>query len=201
MAAAIGAGMPITEPSGNMIVDIGGGTTEVAVISLGGIVYSHSIRIGGDKLDEAIAANIKKRYSLLVGERTAEQIKIRLGSAYPDEVPTTMEVRGRDVVAGVPKTIEVNSDEIREAMMEPILAIVEAVRLSLERTPPELASDIIDRGIVLSGGGALLRNLDVLLQKETGVPVTLANDPLCGTVLGAGKVLEELDRLKQVLTM
>jgi rod shape-determining protein MreB len=201
MAAAIGAGMPITEPSGNMIVDIGGGTTEVAVISLGGIVYSHSIRIGGDKLDEAIAANIKKRYSLLIGERTAEQIKIRLGSAYPDGNPLTMEVKGRDVVAGVPRTIEVNSEEVREAMMEPIAAIAEAVRLSLERTPPELASDIVDRGIILSGGGALLRNLDVLLQKETGVPVALASDPLSGTVLGAGKVLEELDRLRQVLTI
>lgn len=201
MAAAIGAGMPITEPYGNMIVDIGGGTTEVAVISLGGIVYSHSVRIGGDKLDEAIALSIKRRYSLLIGERTAEQIKIRLGSAYPDDVPTTMEVKGRDIVAGVPKTIEVSSEEIREAMAEPVAAIAEAVRISLERTPPELASDIVDRGIILSGGGALLRNLDVLLQKETGVPITLASDPLCGTVLGAGKVLEELDRLKQVLTI
>lgn len=201
MAAAIGAGMPITEPSGNMIVDIGGGTTEVAVISLGGIVYSHSIRIGGDRFDEAIAANLKKKYSLLVGERTAEQIKIRLGSAYPDDAPSTMEVKGRDVVAGVPKIIELNSDEIRETMMEPLSAIVEAIRLSLERTPPELASDIVDQGIILSGGGSLLRNLDVLLQKETGVPVRLAEDALCGTVLGAGKVLEELDRLKQVLTM
>lgn len=201
MAAAIGAGMPITEPSGNMIVDVGGGTTEIAVISLGGIVFSHSIRIGGDKLDEAIAANIKKRYSLLIGERTAEQIKIRLGSAYPDTNSITMEVKGRDVVAGVPRTIEINSEEVREAMAEPIAAIAEAVRLSLERTPPELASDIVDRGIILSGGGALLRNLDVLLQKETGVPVSLASDPLSGTVLGAGKVLEELDRLRQVLTI
>lgn len=201
MAAAIGAGMPITEPYGNMIVDIGGGTTEVAVISLGGIVYSHSVRIGGDKLDEAIALHIKRRYSLLIGERTAEQIKIRLGSAYPDPSLGSMEVKGRDIVAGVPRTIEVNADEIREALAEPVTAISEAVRVSLERTPPELASDIVDRGIILSGGGALLKNLDVLLQKETGVPVTLAADPLSGTVLGAGKVLEELDRLKQVLTI
>ncbi len=201
MAAAIGAGMPITEPSGNMIVDIGGGTTEVAVISLGGIVFSHSTRIGGDNLDDAIAAHIKKHYSLLVGERTVEQIKIRLGSAFPDEDLGTMEVKGRDIIAGVPRTIEVGGTEIREAMAEPISAIVEAVRVSLERTPPELASDIVDRGIILSGGGALLRNLDTLLQRETGVPVCLASDPLCGTVLGAGKVLEELDRLKQVLTI
>lgn len=201
MAAAIGAGMPITEPYGNMIVDIGGGTTEVAVISLGGIVYSHSIRIGGDKLDEAIASYIKKRYSLLVGERTAEQIKIRLGSACADGQVSTMEVKGRDVVAGVPRTIDISSDEIQEAMAEPVSQICEAVRTSLERTPPELASDIVDRGIMLSGGGSLLRNLDVLLQKETGVPVRIADDPLCGTVLGAGKVLDELDRLKQVLTI
>lgn len=201
MAAAIGAGMPITEPYGNMIVDIGGGTTEVAVISLGGIVYSHSIRIGGDNLDDAIITTIKKHYSLLIGERTAEQIKIRLGSAFPDDNLGTMEVKGRDIIAGVPRTIEVGCDEIREAMAEPIAAIAEAVRLSLERTPPELASDIVDRGIILSGGGSLLRNLDVLLQRETGVPVVLAADPLCGTVLGAGKVLEELDRLKQVLTI
>lgn len=201
MAAAIGAGMPITEPYGNMIVDIGGGTTEVAVISLGGIVYSHSVRVGGDNLDDAIASSIKKHYSLLVGERTAEQIKIRLGSAFPDDNLGTMEVKGRDIIAGVPRTIEVCCDEIREAMSEPISAIAEAVRISLERTPPELASDIVDRGIILSGGGSLLRNLDVLLQKETGVPVVLAGDPLCGTVLGAGKVLEELDRLKQVLTI
>ena len=201
MAAAIGAGMPITEPYGNMIVDIGGGTTEVAVISLGGIVYSHSVRIGGDNLDDAIAASIKKHYSLLIGERTAEQIKIRLGTAFPEDELGTMEVKGRDIIAGVPRTIEVGSDEIREAMSEPVAAISEAVRVSLERTPPELASDIVDRGIILSGGGSLLRNLDVLLQRETGVPVVLASDPLCGTVLGAGKVLEELDRLKQVLTI
>jgi rod shape-determining protein MreB len=199
MAAAMGAGMPITEPSGNMIVDIGGGTTEIAVISLGGIVYSHSIRIGGDKMDDAISSYIKKRYSLLIGDRTAEQIKIRLGSGYPDDNFATTEVKGRDVVAGVPKTIEISSDEIREAMAEPVSAVAEAVRVSLERTPPELASDIVDKGIMLSGGGALLKNLDVLLQKETGVRVTLASDPLCGTVLGAGRVLEDLDRYQHVL--
>jgi rod shape-determining protein MreB len=199
VAAAIGAGMPITEPSGNMIVDVGGGTTEVAVISLGGIVYSHSIRIGGDTLDEAIISHIKKHYSLLVGERTAEEVKIKLGSAIEEESDLLMEVRGRDVVAGVPRNIEINSREMSEAMQEPIAAIVEAVRMSLERTPPELASDIVDRGIMLSGGGALLKNLDALVQRETGVPVHVAADPHCGTVLGAGKVLEEIDRLRQVL--
>ncbi|MBL4817743.1 MAG: rod shape-determining protein [Deltaproteobacteria bacterium] len=201
MAAAIGAGMPITEPYGNMIVDVGGGTTEVAVISLGGIVYSHSVRIGGDNLDGAITAHIKKHYSLLIGERTAEQIKIRLGTAFPDDDLGTMEVKGRDIIAGVPRTIEVGSAEVREAMAEPIATIAEAVRTSLERTPPELASDIVDRGIILSGGGSLLRNLDVLLHSETGVPVMLSSDPLCGTVLGAGKVLEEIDQLRQVLTV
>jgi rod shape-determining protein MreB len=198
MAAAIGAGMPITEPSGNMIVDVGGGTTEVAVISLGGIVYNRSIRIGGDKMDEAIVAYMKRRYSLLVGDRTAEQIKMRIGTAYPDDELVTMEVKGRDLVAGVPKTVEVSADEIREAMEEPINAIIEAVRISLERTPPELASDIVDRGIVLSGGGALLKNLDVLLRKETGLPVYLSEEALCGTVLGAGKALENIEMLHAV---
>jgi rod shape-determining protein MreB and related proteins len=182
-----------------MIVDIGGGTTEAAVISLGGIVYSHSIRIGGDVLDEAIINHIKKHYSLLVGERTAEEIKIQLGTAMRDGPNLCMKVRGRDVVAGVPKNIEVNVEEVYHALQEPIAAVVEAVRMSLERTPPELASDIVDRGIVLSGGGALLRGLDILVQKETGVPVHIAADPLSGTVLGAGKVLEEIDRLRQVL--
>lgn len=201
MAAAIGAGMPITEPSGNMIVDLGGGTTEVAVISLGGIVVRHTVRVGGDEMDEAIMSYIKRRYSLLIGERTAEQIKIRLGSAYPDDEILTMEVRGRDQVAGVPKTIEVSSEEIREAMAEPITAISEAVRISLERTPPELASDIVDRGIILAGGGALLRNLDVLLKKETGLPVFISDEPLTGTVLGAGKALENLDLLEQLSTV
>jgi rod shape-determining protein MreB len=198
MAAAIGAGMPITEPSGNMIVDVGGGTCEVAVISLGGIVYNRSVRVGGDKMDVAIVAHIKKRYSLLIGERTAEQIKIRIGSAYPDDELLTMEVKGRDLVAGVPKTIECNSDEIREAMAEPINAVTEAVRIGLERTPPELASDIVDRGIILSGGASLLRNLDVLLRKETGLPVFHSEEPISGTVIGAGMALEKIDLLQQV---
>ena len=200
MAAAIGAGMPITEPSGNMIVDIGGGTTEVAVISLGGIVFSRSVRIGGNRLDEAIMNHMKKKYSLLIGEQTAELVKIKLGSAFPDEQISVMQVRGRDVVAGVPKTVEVDSAEILEALAEPVSSICESVRISLERTPPELASDIVDRGIMLSGGGALLKGLDRLLFKETGVPVYISNDPLSGTVMGAGKVLQEIDRLSQVLS-
>ena len=200
MAAAIGAGMPITEPAGNMIVDIGGGTTEVAVISLGGIVFSRSNRIGGNRMDEAIINHLKRKYSLLVGSRTAEEIKICLGSAFPEEELRFMQVKGRDVVAGVPRTVEVNSEEIREALEEPVSTICEAVRISLERTPPELASDIVDRGIMLSGGGALLRGLDSLLHKETGVPIYIAEDPLSGTVMGAGKVLQELDRLGPVLS-
>lgn len=200
MAAAIGAGMPITEPSGNMIVDIGGGTTEIAVISLGGIVYSHCVRTGGDVLDETIINHVKKAHSLLIGERTAELIKIRLGSALPDEKEETMEIRGRDFVAGIPRIVNITSSEIRKAISEPVRNIIEAVRLSLERTPPELASDIVDRGIVLSGGGALLKNLDALIQKETGVPVYIAKDPLCGMVIGAGEVLEKIDLLSQVLS-
>lgn len=199
MAAAIGAGLPITEPSGNMIVDVGGGTCEVAVISLKGIVYNRSIRVGGDKMDAAIVNHIKRRYSLLIGERTAELIKIKIGSAYPDDEIKTLEVKGRDLVAGLPKTIEVNSDEIREAMADPIRSIVESVRISLERTPPELASDIVDQGIFLSGGGALLHNLDLLLRKETGLPVHISSEPITGTVLGAGKTLENLDLLRQVV--
>ena len=168
MAAAIGAGLPITEPTGNMIVDIGGGTTEVAVISLAGIVFSKSVRVGGDKMDEAIVQYIKRKYNLLIGERTAELIKITIGSAYPGNELQTMEIKGRDLVAGVPKTVEITDEEIRDALLEPINAIVEAVRIGLERTPPELAADIVDKGIVLAGGGALLRNLDVLLREETG---------------------------------
>ncbi|RME27994.1 MAG: rod shape-determining protein, partial [Deltaproteobacteria bacterium] len=178
MAAAIGAGLPITEPSGNMIVDIGGGTTEVAVISLAGIVNSKSVRIGGDKMDDAIVQHMKRKYNLLVGEATAERIKINIGTAYPSDEPLTMEVRGRDLVAGVPKTITVSSDEIRDALSDPVSAIVEAVRAVLDRTPPELSADIADKGIVLAGGGALLRNLDQLLREETGLPVMLADDPL-----------------------
>ena len=204
MAAAIGAGLPITEASGNMIVDIGGGTTEVAVISLAGIVYAKSVRVGGDKMDEALTQHLKRKYNLLIGERTAEEIKIRIGSAYPDSSGTTengldaMEVKGRDLVSGIPKTLKIDAQEIREALSETINAIIEAVRIALERTPPELAADIVDKGIVLAGGGALLRNLDVLLREETGLPVVIADDPLSCVVLGSGKVLDELDLLKQV---
>jgi rod shape-determining protein MreB len=198
MAAAIGAGLPITEPTGNMIVDIGGGTTEVAVISLAGVVFSRSVRVGGDKMDEAIVQYIKRKYNLLVGERTAELIKITIGSAYPDSEVQTMEIKGRDLVNGVPKTVDITDEEIRDSLLEPINQIVETVRIGLERTPPELASDIIDRGIVLAGGGALLRNLDILIREETGLPVMLADDPLTAVVVGAGKVLDELSLLKEV---
>lgn len=198
MAAAIGAGLPITEPSGSMIVDIGGGTTEVAVISLAGIVYSKSVRVGGDKMDEAIVNYLKRKYQLLIGERTAEQIKIAIGTAYPDENIQTMAVKGRDLVAGIPKTIEVNSEEIREAIMEPVNTIVEAVRVALEKTPPELAADIVDKGIMLAGGGALIKNLDILLREETGLPIMIADDPLCAVVLGSGKALDQIDILSQV---
>src|SRR6056297_225047 len=199
MAAAIGAGLPITEASGNLIVDIGGGTTEVAVISLAGIVYAQSVRVGGDKLDEAIVQYIKRKYNLLIGERTAEQVKIGIGNVYSTGDDTiTMEVKGRDLVSGIPKTLEVNSDEIREAMSEPISTIIEAVRISLERTPPELAADIVDKGIILAGGGAYLKNLDLLLREETGLPVLIADDPLSCVVLGSGAVLDQLDLLRQV---
>jgi len=198
MAAAIGAGLPVHEPAGNMIVDIGGGTTEVAVISLSGVVFSRSVRVGGDKMDEAIIQYIKRKYNLLVGERTAELIKITIGSAFPGNEIQTMEIKGRDLVAGVPKTVEISDEEIRDSLLEPINQIVEAVRIALERTPPELASDIVDKGIVLAGGGSLLRNLDVLLRDETGLPITLAEDPLTAVVMGAGKVLDELSLLKDV---
>jgi rod shape-determining protein MreB len=198
MAAAIGAGLPIAEPSGNMIVDVGGGTTEVAVISLSGIVYSQSVRVGGDKMDEAIVQHMKRKYNLLVGERTAEMIKCTIGTAYPTEEVMTMEVKGRDLVAGLPKTLEVNSDEIRDALQEPINAIVEAVRIALERTPPELSADIVDKGIVLAGGGALLKNLDILLREETGLPVLIADDPMSSVVLGSGQTLDEIDLLREV---
>ena len=200
MAAAIGAGLPITEPSGNMIVDIGGGTTEVAVISLAGIVYAKSVRVGGDKLDEALVQHLKRKYNLLVGERTAEQIKIEVGSAYPEdqEKATNIEVKGRDLVTGIPKTLNIDASEVREALQEPVNAIVEAVRIALERTPPELAADIVDKGIVLAGGGAKLRGLDRMLREETGLPVVIAEDPLSCVVLGSGKVLDHLDLLKRV---
>jgi len=198
MAAAIGADLPIHEASGNMVVDIGGGTTEVAVISLLGIVYSKSVRVGGDKMDEAIVNYLKRRFNVLIGERTAEQIKIAIGSAYPEEEIRTMQVKGRDLVAGIPKTIEVTSEEIREAMQEPINAIVEAVRLALEKTPPELAADIVDKGIVLVGGGALIRNLDILLREETGLPILVAENPLTAVVMGSGRVLDNPDLLREV---
>ncbi|RDV39322.1 rod shape-determining protein [Bradymonadaceae bacterium TMQ3] len=198
MAAAIGAGLPIAEPSGNMIVDVGGGTTEVAVISLSGIVYSQSARVGGDKMDEAIIQHMKRKYNLLIGERTSEMIKCTIGTAYPTEDVMTMEVKGRDLVAGLPKTLEVNSDEIRDALQEPINAIVEAVRIALERTPPELSADIVDKGIVLAGGGALLKNLDILIREETGLPVLIADDPMSAVVLGSGQALDEMELLSEV---
>ncbi|MBI5018307.1 MAG: rod shape-determining protein [Deltaproteobacteria bacterium] len=200
MAAAIGAGLPVTEPGGNMIVDIGGGTTEIAVISLAGIVYSQSVRVGGDKMDEAIVQYIKRKYNLLIGERTAEQVKIAVGDAYPDSEGDrrAMEVKGRDLVAGIPKTITVGSAEIRESIREPVKAIVQAVRITLEKTPPELAADIVDSGIVLAGGGALLRNLDALLREETGLPIVVADDPLSCVALGAGMALDEIKLLREI---
>jgi rod shape-determining protein MreB len=198
MAAAIGAGLPVTEPSGSMIVDIGGGTTEVAVISLAGIVYSKSVRVAGDKMDEAIMNFIRRKYNLLIGERTAEEIKIAIGNAYPGDSIETMHVKGRDMVAGIPKTIEVTSDEIREAIAEPVNIIVEAVRVALEQTPPELAADIVDKGIVLAGGGALIKNLDVLLREETGLPIMIADNPLTAVVIGSGKALDQIHVLSGI---
>ena len=200
MAASIGAGLPVTEPSGNMVIDIGGGTTEVAVIALAGIVYAHSVRVAGDKIDQSIVHYIKQKYNLLIGERTAEQIKIALGNAYPDEDfdEEAMAVKGRDQVAGIPRVQEIKAREVREAIQEPLRTIVEAVRIALERTPPELSADIVDKGIVLTGGGALLRGLDVLLREDTGLPVMQAEDPLNCVVRGSGKALEELDLLKEV---
>ena len=198
MAAAIGAGLPITEPSGNMIVDIGGGTTEVAIISVAGIVVSNSVRVGGDKMDEAILNYVKRKYNLLIGERTAEHIKMEIGNAYPVDETKSMVVKGRDLVAGVPKTLEINTEDVREALVEPVNAIVEAAKVVLERTPPELAADIADKGIVLSGGGALVENLDVLLREETGLPIMLAEDPFTAVVMGCGRCLDELDLLKDV---
>jgi rod shape-determining protein MreB len=199
MAAAIGAGLPVSEPVGSMVVDIGGGTTEVAVIALGGIVTARSIRIAGDEMDEAIIQYSRKAYNLLIGERTAEDIKIKIGSAYPQKDEQSIEVRGRDLVSGLPRTVRMTSTEIREAMAEPIAAIVEAVKMTLERTPPELAADIVDRGIIMAGGGSLLRGLDRLLSEETGMPVMLTEDPLSSVVLGTGRALEEIETLKKVL--
>jgi rod shape-determining protein MreB len=198
MAAAIGAGLPVSEPVGSMIVDIGGGTTEVAVISLSGIVYSQSVRTAGDKMDEAIVQYVKRKYNLLIGERTAELIKITIGTAFPEKEIKTVDVKGRDMVTGIPKTLEISSEEVMEAISEPVNTIIEAVKIALERTPPELASDIVDRGIVLAGGGALLRNLDKLLREETGLPIIVADSPLTAVVMGSGKALDELDLLKDV---
>lgn len=198
MAAAIGAGLPITEPTSNMVVDIGGGTTEVAVISLAGIVFSKSVRVGGDKIDEAILQYVKRKYNLLIGERTAEVIKTTIGTAYPQDEPDSIEVKGRDLVSGIPKTLTIDSEEVRLAISEQIDTIIEVVKLALEQTPPELAADIVDRGIFLTGGGALLKNLDVLLREETGLPITIADDPLSAVVLGSGKTLENLELLKEV---
>ena len=198
IAAAIGAGLPITEPSGNMIVDIGGGTTEVAVISLSGIVYSRSVRLGGDRLDEAIVHYMKRKYNLLVGEPTAERIKCEIGNAFDLDEVKTMEVKGRDLVAGLPKTLTVTSDEIRDALAEPVSAIIDAVRIALEQTPPELSADIVDKGIVLAGGGALLKGLDTLIREETGLPVMIAEEPLSAVVLGCGRALDEEALLRSV---
>src|SRR5881397_147241 len=199
MMAAIGAGMPVTEPGGNLVVDIGGGTTDIAVISLSGIVYSRSLRIAGNHMDEAIMNYLKRKYNLLIGERTAEQIKIKIGSAYTLDKPLTMEIKGRSLIEGMPKAITVDDSEIREALSESVLTIVSAIRMALERTPPELSADIGDCGIVLAGGGALLKNLDKRIREETGLPVCIADDPLCSVVLGTGKVLSDFRLLRKIL--
>jgi rod shape-determining protein MreB len=199
MAAAIGVGLPVGEPSGNMIVDIGGGTTDVAVISLDGIVYSRAIRVAGDKMDEYITSYIKRKYSLMVGERTAEQIKMEIGSAYPtDSNQRHMEIKGRDLISGIPKTITITEDEIREALRESVVAILDVIRITLENIQPEIAADIVDRGIVLAGGGSLLRGLDFLIKEETKLPVVIGEDPLTAVVRGVGKMLDEIDLLKRV---
>lgn len=198
VAAAIGAGLPITEPRGNIVVDIGGGTTDIAVISMGGIVYSRAVRVAGDAMDDAIADAVKRRHNLLIGERTIEEIKINLGSAFPIEEPLALEVRGRNLIEGIPKTITVTDQEVREALEPCVCLIIEAVRVALERTPPELSADIIDRGIVLTGGGALLRNLALRIKTETGLPVFVAEDPLTSVVLGAGRILSDFDLLNRV---
>ena len=198
MVAAIGAGLPITEPSGNMIVDVGGGTTDVAVISLSGIVYSRSVRVAGNEMDDAIMQYLKRKYNLLVGERTAEHIKCNIGSAYPLDKPITMEIKGRHLIEGVPKTITVEDSEIREALSESVATIINAIRVALERTPPELSADISDHGIVLTGGGALLKNLDARIREETGLPVSIAEDPLASVALGTGKMLTDFKLLRRI---
>jgi rod shape-determining protein MreB len=199
MAAAIGAGLPITEPTSNMVVDIGGGTTEVAVISLAGIVYSKSVRVGGDKMDEAILQYIKSKYNLLIGERSSELIKTTVGNAYRDEKAEHMQIKGRDLATGIPKIIGIDSDEVRQAITEQLKTIVETVKSALEQTPPELAADIVDNGIVLTGGVALLKGLDNLLREETGLPITITEDPLTTVVLGSGKALDEIDTLREIM--
>jgi rod shape-determining protein MreB len=199
MAAAIGAGLPVQDPSGSMIVDIGGGTTEVAVITLKDVVFCRSVRVGGDEMDRAIVQYVKRKYNLLIGERTAEQIKIHVGTVMPESHLETMEVKGRDLVTGVPKTIILTSAEVHESLLETIATIVDVVRVALENTPPELSSDLVDKGIVMAGGGSLLRGLDKLISKETGLPVRLADNPLLCVVMGAGKVLEQLDFFKEAL--
>jgi rod shape-determining protein MreB len=198
IVAAIGAGLPITEPGGNMVIDIGGGTTDIAVISLSGIVYSKSVRMAGNQMDEAVITYLKRKYNLLIGERTAEQIKIQLGSAYPLDKPLTMEIKGRNLIEGVPKTITIEDSEIREALSECISTIINAIRVALERTPPELSADISDRGIVLTGGGALIKNLDKRIREETGLPVSVADDPLASVVLGTGKMLSDFKLLRKI---
>jgi len=200
VAAAIGTGLPISEPSGNMIVDIGGGTTDIAVISMDGVVYSKAIRVGGDKMDEAVINYIKRKYNLLIGEMMAEQIKLDLGSAYKtDSNRQTMEIKGRDLVSGIPKTLILDDDEVREALSEPVNQILNAIKQALENTPPELAADIVDKGIVLAGGGALLKGMDVFLREETSLPIIIAEDPLTCVVLGAGKVLDDIDVLRKIV--
>ncbi len=198
MVAAIGAGLPITEPGGNMVVDIGGGTTDIAVISLSGIVYSRSVRIAGNEMDDAVMQYMKRKHNLLIGERTAEQIKIQIGSAYTLDRPLTMEVKGRNLIEGVPKTVEIHDEEVREALSECVATIVNAIRVALERTPPELSADISDRGIVLTGGGALIKNLDKRIREETGLPVSISDDPLASVVLGTGKMLSDFKLLRRI---
>ena len=198
MVAAIGAGLPITEPSGNMVVDIGGGTTDVAVISLSGIVYSRSVRVAGNEMDDAIMSYLKRKYNLLIGERTAEQIKMTIGSAYPLDRPLTMEIKGRNLIEGVPKTVIIEDSEIREALSECVSTILNAIRVALERTPPELSADISDRGIVLTGGGAMIKNLDQRIREETGLPVSIAENPLASVVLGTGKMLTDFKLLRRI---
>jgi rod shape-determining protein MreB len=198
MMAALGAGLPVMEPTGNMVVDIGGGTTDVAVISMAGIVYSRSVRIAGNKMDEDIVQYLKRKYNLLVGERTAEEIKIKIGSAFPLEKELTMEIKGRDLVEGIPKTLVISDEEIGEALSETISNIIEAVRMALEQTPPELSADIVDKGIVLTGGGSLLQNLDKRLREETGLPVSVADDPLASVVLGTGMMLNDFNLLRKI---